>query len=98
GRDGRRSAAVAGVGAAPVGGDVAEDLGEKTELPTERRRSEAREKGQVARSVDLTSAMLMTAAVILMLVFARPLLEGLVALVRYSLSERALGAGVTPDR
>lgn len=77
---------------------MAEDLGEKTELPTERRRSEAREKGQVARSVDLTSAMLMTAAVILMLVFARPLLEGLVALVRYSLSERALGAGVTPDR
>jgi flagellar biosynthetic protein FlhB len=37
--------------------------GEKTEQPTEKRLRDARRKGQVARSQDLTSALLLTAAV-----------------------------------
>ncbi len=77
---------------------MAEDLGEKTELPTEHRRGEAREKGQVARSTDLSAAVLMTAVVILMLLFAKPLIEGMIALMRHSFSEETLGAGITPAR
>lgn len=77
---------------------MAEDMGEKTELPTDHRRSEAREKGQVARSTDLSAAVLMTAVVILMILFAQPLIEGMIALMRHSLSEETLGAGITPAR
>jgi flagellar biosynthesis protein FlhB len=35
---------------------MADDFGDKTEAPTPRRRQEAREEGQVARSPDLTAA------------------------------------------
>ena len=38
------------------------EFGEKTEQPTDRRRQEAREKGNVARSNDLNAAGLMLAA------------------------------------
>ena len=38
---------------------MADEAGEKTEAPTPRRREEAREKGQVARSNDLSSALLL---------------------------------------
>lgn len=38
---------------------MAEDLGDKTEAPTPRRRQEAREQGNIARSPDLTSAVLL---------------------------------------
>jgi flagellar biosynthesis protein FlhB len=44
---------------------MAEQTGDKTEAPTPRRRSEAREKGQVARSSDLSSAVMILAAIIL---------------------------------
>ncbi len=37
------------------------ESGEKTELPTEKRRNEAREKGDIARSTDLNAAVLMIA-------------------------------------
>lgn len=76
---------------------MAEDLGEKSELPTDHRRSEAREKGQVARSTDLSAAVLMTAVVILMMLFAQPLIHGMLALLRHSFSEETLGAGITAD-
>lgn len=42
---------------------MAEDLGERTEEATPRRRQEAREEGQVARSMDLTSALLLIGGV-----------------------------------
>ena len=42
---------------------MAEDFSEKTEAPTPRRRQEAREEGQVAKSQDLSSAVLLIAAV-----------------------------------
>jgi flagellar biosynthetic protein FlhB len=41
---------------------VAEDLGERTEEATPKRRQEAREKGQVAKSQDLAGALLLIAA------------------------------------
>lgn len=39
-----------------------DEFGERTEQPTDRRRAEAREKGNVARSTDLSAAGLMLAA------------------------------------
>ena len=42
---------------------MADDLGERTEDATPRRRQEAREEGQVARSMDLSSALLLVGAV-----------------------------------
>ncbi len=39
-----------------------DDFGEKTEAPTPRRIEEARERGQVARSTDLTAAFMLLAA------------------------------------
>ncbi len=44
---------------------MAEDSGDKTEAPTPRRRQEARDNGQIARSNDLTAAALMLSAVML---------------------------------
>ena len=38
---------------------MAEDLGEKTEAPTPRRLREAREEGNVARSMDLAGALVL---------------------------------------
>ncbi len=40
------------------------DQGEKTEAPTQRRRDEARQRGQVARSVDLSSAVILLGALV----------------------------------
>src|SRR5918996_268176 len=48
---------------------MAEDFGEKTEAPTPRRREEAREQGQIARSQDLSSAVLLVGAMVLLKAF-----------------------------
>ena len=47
---------------------MADDQGEKTEQPTQKRRQDSREKGQVAKSPDLSgSALLLLGCVVLML-------------------------------
>ena len=46
------------------------DSGEKTEAPTARRLQEAREKGQVAKSMDLSAALCLLAALIALNFFA----------------------------
>ncbi|MFM9996032.1 MAG: flagellar biosynthesis protein FlhB [Phycisphaerales bacterium] len=48
---------------------MAEELGERTEQPTSRRMSEARSRGQVARSQDLGAAIDLSAAVVLLVAF-----------------------------
>ncbi len=62
-----------------------DDSGEKTELPTERRRNQARERGNVARSVDLTAAGLMLGAAAVFYVLAIPLCRTLAELTADSL-------------
>lgn len=54
-----------------------DEFGEKTELPTERRRTQARERGNVARSVDLTAAGLMLGAAAVFYALAVPLCRSL---------------------
>jgi flagellar biosynthesis protein FlhB len=48
---------------------MAEELGEKTELPTSRRFSEARGRGQVAKSQDLSAAVDLIGGTLLLVVF-----------------------------
>jgi flagellar biosynthesis protein FlhB len=45
---------------------MADDFGDKTEAPTPRRRQEARERGQIARSPDLTAASLLLAVIVML--------------------------------
>jgi flagellar biosynthetic protein FlhB len=72
---------------------MAEDLGERTEQPTERRLDEAREKGQVARSADLSAAVILTSVVFASLAFAEFAFSGMGNLLRFSLSDASLGRG-----
>src|SRR5580700_8643361 len=63
---------------------MAEDAGgDKTEAPTPRRRLEAREQGNVARSPDLTSAAQLLGVLVLLRVFG----EGVVAAMRLAMDE-----------
>ncbi len=62
-----------------------DDAGDKTELPTDRRRSEAREKGNVARSVDLNAASHMLAAVAAMFFLGAALTQSVAELMHVHL-------------
>ncbi|HEX6984666.1 MAG TPA: EscU/YscU/HrcU family type III secretion system export apparatus switch protein, partial [Planctomycetaceae bacterium] len=65
---------------------MAEESDDRTEEPTERRRAEAREKGNVAKSGDLTAAALMLAAAAAVLALAPPLGRRLAELTVAALS------------
>ena len=65
------------------------DTGEKTEVPTPRRREESRSQGQIARSADLSAGVVLLGAVLLLQFFMPRLLERLGELVRLCLA----GAG-----
>jgi flagellar biosynthesis protein FlhB len=52
---------------------------ERTEPATPRRREEARERGQVARSADLSSAVILLAAVLALKFLGKPMIGGLFA-------------------
>jgi flagellar biosynthetic protein FlhB len=58
------------------------ESGDKTEEPTPRRRQEAREEGQIARSSDLTAALAILAGVLLMRALGGYMLEGLLGMTR----------------
>ncbi|MBC8107057.1 MAG: flagellar biosynthesis protein FlhB [Anaerolineae bacterium] len=70
---------------------MADDFGDKTEAPTPRRRQEAREQGQVARSADLTAAALMLAAVMLMTWFGSGIVTAVKAVMETTLGAQSLG-------
>jgi flagellar biosynthetic protein FlhB len=57
-----------------------DEFGERTEQPTERRRTQSRERGNVARSVDLTAAGLMLSAAALFYLLAIPVCRTLAEL------------------
>jgi flagellar biosynthesis protein FlhB len=65
---------------------MAEDQGDKTEAPTPRRRQEAREQGQVARSPDLAAAALLLSALIMLNSFGAGMVQSLQSMVRKMLS------------
>lgn len=62
-----------------------QDLGEKTEPATPRRRREAREEGSIARSMDLTAALSLLGAVLLLLWLTPSIMRDLTVYVRETL-------------
>lgn len=74
---------------------MAEDLGEKTEEPTEKRKRESREKGQVGKSTDFGSAFLLTGVVILMAVFGGKIFMSVANAVGMMLHEGTLARDLT---
>ncbi len=69
---------------------MAEDAGEKTEAPTPRRRQEAREQGNIARSMDLSSAALLVGIMVLLKWFGGDIITALKSLMAESLSARSI--------
>ncbi len=66
---------------------AADEGGDKTEQPTPRRREEAREEGQIARSMDLTAAASLLAGAVLLKVCGPAMLTKMLAVTQ------ALGRG-----
>ncbi|MFQ5411317.1 MAG: flagellar biosynthesis protein FlhB [Phycisphaerae bacterium] len=64
---------------------MADDAGEKTEAPTPKRRQEAREKGQVAKSNDFSAALLLLGGMFGLRVFGPRLMSALLGAMRASL-------------
>ena len=73
---------------------MAEDLGEKTEDPTQKRLTDARDRGQVARSADLSAAIVLSGAALLLYVFGSDILGGMGSFMRLTLEPDTLGRGV----
>jgi flagellar biosynthetic protein FlhB len=61
---------------------AADDAAERTEQPTPRRRQEAREEGQVPRSVDLTAAIALLVGLVLLNVLGPSMFQRLLLLIR----------------
>jgi flagellar biosynthesis protein FlhB len=73
---------------------VAEDLGDKTEQPTQKRLTDARQRGQVSRSEDLSAAVVLGGAALMLYYFGSTLIEGLGSLMRTSFEPEMLATGV----
>lgn len=73
---------------------MAEDLGEKTEMPTPRRLSEARERGQSGKSVDLASALTLVGACVLIYWWAHGLMDFGAATLRRTLGPDGLASSL----
>jgi flagellar biosynthetic protein FlhB len=76
---------------------VADDKQDRTEAPTPRRRFEAREKGQVARSADLTSALLLLGGLVCMKLFGPRIIVGLTDFMAAQLSMKDAAAAARFD-
>lgn len=71
-------------------------MGEKTELPTPRKLADAREQGQVAKSLDLSSAVHLAGAMVLIWLLGGQLLRGLGAMMQRVLSGESPGGFMEP--
>jgi flagellar biosynthetic protein FlhB len=68
---------------------MAEDFGDKTELPSDRRRQEVRERGNIAKSVDLNTAASVLAATAVLQFLGGSVSTSLADLMHISLAEPA---------
>jgi len=71
---------------------MAEDLGEGTEDATPKRRREAREEGNIARSQDAANAMLLFGAVLVLSAGIKPMLTSLASMLTKSLGSENMEA------
>jgi flagellar biosynthetic protein FlhB len=80
---------------------MAEDLGDKTEDPTPRKLSKAREEGRIPKSTDLASALLLTCGTLALWLLAGPTLDRLGTLLAFGIersSESAVHEATTGIR
>ncbi len=73
---------------------MADDMGEKTEEPTPRKRNEARSEGNIPKSLDLNAGIILFGGIILLGVFGGQMLRAMSSMVRSMLSLEA-GSSVT---
>ncbi len=76
---------------------MAEEMGEKTEMPTPRRLSEAAERGQTGKSVDIASALSLLGACVLVYWFAPGIFEFGAGELRRHLGPEGLGSSLRLD-
>lgn len=76
---------------------MAEELGERTELPSAQRRQQARERGQVPKSQELGSAIDLIGAAVLISVIGAWTVQGLAAITRHLLDSKSSGTGLRVD-
>jgi flagellar biosynthetic protein FlhB len=69
---------------------MADDAGDKTEAPTPRRRQEARDQGNIARSQDLTSATLLVCMLLMLKWFGEGIVTALRAIMERELAPESL--------
>src|SRR5688572_33408616 len=69
---------------------MADEYGDKTEAPTPRRRTEAREQGNIARSPDLTAAVLLIGMLILLKWYGPGLMLAMRMLTEQMLGESSM--------
>ena len=68
---------------------MAEQSGDKSHEPTERRRTKAREEGQVARSQDLASSVVLLVSIVLLMTMGKQIVDVLLQYSRHTLGEEA---------
>jgi len=73
------------------------DYDEKTESPTAKKKNEAREQGNIARSMDLSSALMMAGALIMLWLVGERLMHGFRNLMYVLLSGESHGSLGTAD-
>lgn len=76
---------------------MADDLGERTELPTPRRLTEARNRGQVAKSQDLSAAVDLIGGFLLIIALAGMLASGFAKVMQRVLAGEAPGDPVRAE-
>lgn len=74
---------------------MADDMGERSEMPTGKRLADARQKGQVAKSQDLSAVVSMCGAMIILIVFGGAVASGLASLLRHTLGAGSGGDSLT---
>lgn len=77
---------------------MAEDLGERTEAPTAKRRGEAREKGQIGKSIDLSAVIILTASLLGLKYFGGDIFESMGALTALCLSSDWISTDLSGKR
>ncbi|MHC4218516.1 MAG: flagellar biosynthesis protein FlhB [Planctomycetota bacterium] len=75
---------------------MAEDLGERTEPPTPKRRTEARQDGNIARSQELSGALMLLAGTLVIAATFFPMLGSFKGMIRAVLDGDTLGSPLDP--
>ena len=70
---------------------MADDAGDKTEAPTPRRRQEARDQGNIARSPDLAAAAVIISSMIFLKFYGEGLVDALKSFMQSMLSSDSFG-------